>query len=211
MGNRTHRFQWTKQVASHLGGTRDPLIVSWPGHIKDAGGLRTQFHHVTDIAPDSMHELVSVQFPDMVNGVKQLPLEGVSMVYSFLTIPNRQARITCNISKWSEIAAFTKTAGGPDRVTCCRGRVPNRRTGEIARSGKESLGALQPERRFQPWAHDLSARYPEKLERACSSSSIAKRAATMSTSLAPHRAPLLCPRRSAVHIRLPRRNGADSQ
>jgi arylsulfatase len=75
-------FQWSKQVASHLGGTRDPLIVSWPGHINDAGGLRTQFHHVTDIAP-TLYELAGVQLPDMVNGVKQLPLEGVSMVYSF--------------------------------------------------------------------------------------------------------------------------------
>ena len=75
-------FQWSKQVASHLGGTRDPLIVSWPGHIQDAGGLRTQFHHVTDIAP-TVYELAGVQLPDVVNGVKQLPLEGVSMVYSF--------------------------------------------------------------------------------------------------------------------------------
>jgi arylsulfatase A-like enzyme len=75
-------FQWSKQVASHLGGTRDPLIVSWPGHIKDAGGLRTQFHHVTDIAP-TLYELAGVQLPEVVNGVKQLPLEGFSMVYSF--------------------------------------------------------------------------------------------------------------------------------
>jgi arylsulfatase A-like enzyme len=75
-------FQWSKQVASHLGGTRDPLIVSWPGHIKDAGGLRSQFHHVTDIAP-TIYELAGVEFPDVVNGVKQLPLEGNSMVYTF--------------------------------------------------------------------------------------------------------------------------------
>ena len=75
-------FQWSKQVASHLGGTRDPLIVSWPGHIKEAGGLRTQFHHVTDIAP-TIYELAGIQFPESVEGAKQLPLEGVSMVYSF--------------------------------------------------------------------------------------------------------------------------------
>jgi arylsulfatase A-like enzyme len=75
-------FQWSKQVASHLGGTRDPLIVSWPGHIKDAGGLRTQFHHITDIAP-TIYELAGIQLPESVEGVKQLPLEGVSMVYSF--------------------------------------------------------------------------------------------------------------------------------
>jgi arylsulfatase len=75
-------FQWTKQVASHLGGTRDPLIVSWPGHIKDAGAIRTQFHHVTDIAP-TIYELTGVKFPAVVNGVKQLPLEGESLAYTF--------------------------------------------------------------------------------------------------------------------------------
>jgi arylsulfatase len=69
-------------VASHLGGTRDPLIVSWPGHIKDAGGLRSQFHHVTDIAP-TIYELAGIEFPSEVRGVKQLPLEGNSMVYTF--------------------------------------------------------------------------------------------------------------------------------
>ncbi len=75
-------FQWGKQVASHLGGTRDPLVVSWPGHIKDIGTMRPQFHHVTDIAP-TIYELAHIHFPDTVNGVKQLPLEGKSMVYSF--------------------------------------------------------------------------------------------------------------------------------
>jgi len=75
-------FQWAKEVASHLGGTRDPLIVSWPGHIKGAGELRTQFHHVVDIAP-TVFELAGVQFPEVVNGVKQIPLEGTSMVYTF--------------------------------------------------------------------------------------------------------------------------------
>jgi arylsulfatase len=75
-------FQWMKQVASHLGGTTDPLIVSWPGHIKDAGGLRSQFSFVTDIAP-TLYELAGVHFPEQVDGVKQLPLEGSSLVFSF--------------------------------------------------------------------------------------------------------------------------------
>jgi len=78
----TTPFQWMKQVASHLGGTRDPLIVSWPARIKDKGGLRSQFHHVNDIAP-TLYEVAGVRFPTEVNGVKQLPLEGKSLVYSF--------------------------------------------------------------------------------------------------------------------------------
>lgn len=75
-------FQWTKQVASHLGGTTDPLIVSWPARIKDRGATRGQFHHVTDIAP-TIYEATGIKVPDVVNGVKQLPLEGSSLAYSF--------------------------------------------------------------------------------------------------------------------------------
>jgi len=75
-------FQWMKQVASHLGGTTDPLIVSWPGHIQDEGGIRSQFSFVTDIAP-TIYELAHVQFPETVDGVKQLPLEGASLGFSF--------------------------------------------------------------------------------------------------------------------------------
>jgi arylsulfatase A-like enzyme len=60
-------FKWTKQVASHFGGTRQGLAISWPGHIKDVGGIRTQFHHVIDIVPTIL-DAAGVQAPDMVNG-----------------------------------------------------------------------------------------------------------------------------------------------
>jgi len=75
-------FKWTKQVASHFGGTRQGLAISWPGHIKDVGGIRTQFHHVIDIVPTIL-EAAGIQAPDTVNGIKQKPIEGVSMVYTF--------------------------------------------------------------------------------------------------------------------------------
>ncbi len=75
-------FQWTKQVASHFGGTRNGLVISWPTRIKDKGGIRTQFHHVIDIAPTIL-EACGVQAPAVLNGVPQKPIEGVSMVYSF--------------------------------------------------------------------------------------------------------------------------------
>jgi arylsulfatase A-like enzyme len=75
-------FQWTKQIASHFGGTRNGMVISWPDRIKDRGGVRTQFHHVIDIAPTIL-EAVGVQMPAMLNGVPQKPIEGVSMVYSF--------------------------------------------------------------------------------------------------------------------------------
>ena len=75
-------FKWTKQVASHFGGTRQGLAISWPGHIKDEGGIRTQFHHVIDIVPTIL-EAAGIQAPDEVNGIKQKPIEGVSMLYTF--------------------------------------------------------------------------------------------------------------------------------
>jgi arylsulfatase A-like enzyme len=75
-------FQWTKQIASHFGGTRNGLVISWPRHIKDKGGIRNQFHHVIDIAP-TVFEAVGVRMPAILHGVQQKPIEGVSMMYSF--------------------------------------------------------------------------------------------------------------------------------
>jgi arylsulfatase len=75
-------FQWTKQIASHLGGVRNPLCISWPARIKDRGGIRSQFHHVIDVAP-TIYEATGITFPDTLNGVPQKPLDGVSMVYTF--------------------------------------------------------------------------------------------------------------------------------
>jgi arylsulfatase len=75
-------FQWTKQIASHFGGIRNGMVISWPGRINDTGGIRTQFHHVIDIAPTIL-EAVGVQSPSVLNGVPQKPIEGTSMVYTF--------------------------------------------------------------------------------------------------------------------------------
>ncbi|MCJ7754565.1 MAG: sulfatase-like hydrolase/transferase, partial [Thermoanaerobaculales bacterium] len=75
-------FQWTKQVASHFGGTRNGLVISWPARIKDVGGIRSQFHHVIDIYPTIL-EAVGVESPSILNGVPQKPVEGVSMAYTF--------------------------------------------------------------------------------------------------------------------------------
>jgi arylsulfatase A-like enzyme len=75
-------FKWTKQVASHFGGTRQGMAISWPGHIKDEGGIRTQFHHMIDIVPTIL-EAAGINAPDMVNGIKQKPIEGISMAYTF--------------------------------------------------------------------------------------------------------------------------------
>jgi arylsulfatase len=75
-------YKWTKQVASYFGGTRNGMVIAWPGHIKDAGGIRNQFHHVIDIVPTIL-EATGIPAPEIVNGITQKPIEGVSMAYSF--------------------------------------------------------------------------------------------------------------------------------
>jgi arylsulfatase A-like enzyme len=75
-------FMWTKQVAANFGGTRNPLVVSWPARIKAKGEIRSQFHHVVDIAPTVL-EAATLPEPKTVNGVAQQPMEGVSMAYTF--------------------------------------------------------------------------------------------------------------------------------
>ncbi len=86
-------FKWTKQVASHFGGTRQGMVISWPQRIKDTGGIRTQFHHMIDIVPTIL-EATGIQAPTTVNGIAQRPIEGVSMVYTFdkanATAPSRR-------------------------------------------------------------------------------------------------------------------------
>ena len=81
-GRLTRPYKWTKQIASHFGGTRQGVAISWPGHITDLGGIRPQFHHVIDIVP-TLLEATGISAPEMVDGIKQKPIEGVSMAYTF--------------------------------------------------------------------------------------------------------------------------------
>jgi arylsulfatase A-like enzyme len=75
-------FKWTKQVASHYGGTAQGMAMSWPGHVNDPGGIRRQFHHLIDIVPTIL-EATTIPAPDMINGVKQRAMDGVSMAYTW--------------------------------------------------------------------------------------------------------------------------------
>ena len=86
-------FQWTKQVASHFGGTRNPAIVHWPARIKGKGELRSQFHHVIDVAATVL-EAAGLPEPTSVNGTKQRPLDGVSMLYTFNDAAAKDRRTT---------------------------------------------------------------------------------------------------------------------
>jgi len=75
-------FQWGKQVASHLGGIRDAMVIRWPKRITDKGGVRSQFTHCTDIAPTIL-EAANLPAPNQVNGVPQMPMHGVSFAFTF--------------------------------------------------------------------------------------------------------------------------------
>ncbi len=75
-------FKWTKQIASHFGGTRQGMAIAWPARIKDAGGVRSQFHHIIDIVPTIL-QATGVPAPIEVNGIAQRPIEGVSMDYTW--------------------------------------------------------------------------------------------------------------------------------
>lgn len=83
-------FQWTKQVASHFGGSANDLVISWPKRIKQTGQVRSQFCHIIDIAPTIL-EAAGIKEPTILNGVKQTPIEGTSLVYTFddASVPTR--------------------------------------------------------------------------------------------------------------------------
>ncbi|QDV18755.1 Arylsulfatase [Gimesia panareensis] len=85
-------FQWMKRVPSHFGGTRNGLVISWPAKVKDAGTMRSQFHHVIDIAP-TIYEAAGIPDPKTVAGVKQTPIAGTSMAYT-ISDPHAEGRRT---------------------------------------------------------------------------------------------------------------------
>jgi len=108
-------FKWTKQIASHFGGTRQGLAISWPARIKDAGGIRSQFHHIIDITPTIL-EAVGVKAPEVVDGIPQKPVEGVSMLYTFPKAnANSASTRTTQYFASSPTAEFIMTAGTPTR------------------------------------------------------------------------------------------------
>lgn len=86
-------FQWTKQVASHFGGTRNPMVISWPTKIKDRGGLRSQFLHTIDIVP-TLYEAIGIAPPETLGGIAQKPIEGTSFFSTFNKADAPETRTT---------------------------------------------------------------------------------------------------------------------
>ena len=150
-------FQWTKQVASHFGGTRNPLVVHWPKGIKAKGELRTQFHHVIDVVPTIL-EAAKIPEPKVVNGIPQKPIEGVSMVYSFDDANAKDRRAT----QYFELAT-NRAIYHDGWIACSRYGLPwvTAGRGDGFLTAQWELYNIEDD--FSQ-ADDLAAKLPEKLK-----------------------------------------------
>ncbi len=150
-------YQWTKQVASHWGGTRNGTIIHWPAGIKTKGEMRWQFHHVIDVAPTIL-EAAGLPEPQSVNGVAQSPLEGVSMLYSFNDAKAAEQHETQYFEMFGNRAIYHK---GWTAVT--RHRTPWLLQGG-GTSFDDDVWELYDTEKDWSQSNDLSKQMPEKLQ-----------------------------------------------
>ena len=150
-------YQWTKQVASHWGGTRNGTIVHWPNGIKGKGELRSQFHHVIDIAP-TLLEAAGLPEPISVNGVQQSPIEGVSMLYSFNDAKAAERHETQYFEMFGNRGIYHK---GWTAVT--RHKTPWLLVGEKVPAFDDDVWELYDTSKDWSQANDLAKEMPEKL------------------------------------------------
>jgi arylsulfatase A-like enzyme len=149
-------FQWTKQVASHFGGTRNPMIVHWPKGIKAKGERRTQFHHVIDVVPTIL-DCCGLPEPKVVNGIAQMPIEGVSMRYTFEDANAKSRRTTQYFEMFVNRAIYQD-----GWVACSRFGVPWSLAGKEGDFLKAPWELYHVENDFSE-ANDVAAQNPEKL------------------------------------------------
>jgi arylsulfatase len=150
-------YQWTKQVASHWGGTRNGTIVHWPAGIKGKGELRSQFHHVIDIAPTIL-EAAGLPEPASVNGVAQKPIEGVSMLYSFNDAGAAERHETQYFEMFGNRGIYHK-----DWTAVTRHKTPWLLVGEKTPPFDDDVWELYDTSKDWSQANDLSKQMPEKL------------------------------------------------
>jgi arylsulfatase len=148
-------YQWVKQVASDHGGTKVGMAVYWPKGIKSKGKLRTQFHHVIDVAPTIL-EAAGLPEPKVVNGVKQRPMDGVSMVYSFNDAKARDKHVTQYFEMFGNRAIYHE--GWFARTIHKAPWEPKPR-----RPLTEDIWELYDTRTDFSLVNDLAKKYPKKL------------------------------------------------
>ncbi|OCI30923.1 arylsulfatase [Oerskovia enterophila] len=150
-------FQWTKQVASHWGGTRNGTVVHWPRRITDSGGLRSQFTHCIDVAPTIL-EAAGLPEPTQVNGVLQSPMEGTSMLYAFDDADAPERHDLQYFEMFGNRGIYHK---GWSAVT--KHRTPWDMVGGSAIAFDDDVWELYDGSTDYSQAHDLSAEQPERL------------------------------------------------
>ena len=151
-------FQWMKQVASHFGGTRNAMAVQWPARIAERGGLRTQFHHVVDVMP-TLLAAAGVQIPTTVNGLEQLPVDGVSMLYAMEGPEGPSMRTTQYFEMFGNRALYHDGW----IASCFHGRVPWNRFAMVPFFGEQEKWELYNIAEDFSQGVNLAAKYPEKL------------------------------------------------
>lgn len=150
-------YQWTKQVASHWGGTRNGTIVRYPKGIQEKGGIRNQFSHVIDVAPTVL-EIAGIPEPTMVNGVLQSPYEGTSMAYSFNDANAPEQHDVQYFEMFGNRGIYYK---GWSAIT--KHRTPWVMVGQKMVPFDEDVWELYDGSKDWSQAHDLSKQMPEKL------------------------------------------------
>jgi hypothetical protein len=150
-------YQWTKQVASHWGGTRNGTIIHWPQGITDKGEVRSQFHHVIDVAP-TLLEAAGLPQPIAVNGVQQMPIEGVSMLYSFNDAKAAEAHRTQYFEMFGNRGIYHD---GWTAVT--RHKTPWLLIGETVPAFDDDVWELYDTSKDWSQANNLAAQMPDKL------------------------------------------------
>jgi len=150
-------YQWTKQVASHWGGTRNGTVVHWPRGIKAKGEMRHQFCHVIDLAPTIL-EAAGLPAPTIVNGVMQKPLEGVSMAYTFDDAKAAERHETQYFEMMCNRGIYHK---GWSAVT--KHRTPWLTTGDVGLALDDDVWELYDGTKDWTQARDLSKEMPDKL------------------------------------------------
>jgi arylsulfatase len=151
-------FQWMKQVASHFGGTRNAMAVQWPARIAQPGGLRTQFHHVVDVMP-TLLAAAGIQIPTVVNGLQQLPVDGVSMLYAMEGDDGTSTRTTQYFEMFGNRAIYHDGW----IASCFHGRVPWNRFGMVPFFGDQEKWELYNIAEDFSQGVNLAEKYPEKL------------------------------------------------
>ena len=156
-------FQWMKQVASHFGGTRNAMAVSWPGGIEEAGGLRSQFHHVVDLAPTIL-EAAGIDWPSTVDGIEQMPVAGTPMNYTFETsAADAEAVPSTRTTQYFEILGNRALYHDGWIASCFHGRVPWIRLAGYEFDGPQEIWELYNVADDFSQSQDLAAAHPEKL------------------------------------------------